>query len=114
MPERDWRVRLEDILEAIDRMGRYTEGMTEARFRGNEMVQDALIRNFAVIGEAARHIPENIQESYPEVPWSSMKGMRNLVVHEYFNVDEKIIWDTLQVELPYLAEKLEQILENES
>lgn len=114
MPERDWKVRLEDILEAIDRINRYTEGMTEVRFRESEMVQDALIRNFTVIGEASRHIPEDIQERHPEVPWSSMRGMRNLVVHEYFGVDVKILWDTLQEDLPDLSENLKQMLEKES
>lgn len=113
MPERDWRVRVEDILEAIDRINRYTEGMSEARFRENEMVQDALIRNFAVIGEAVRHVPEDIQESYPEVPWSRIKGIRNVLVHEYFGVDVGIVWDTIQEDLPELTEKLKQMLDNE-
>lgn len=109
MPERDWTIRIEDILEAISRIRRYTEGMKEREFRENELVQDALIRNFAVIGEAARHIPEEVRDRYPEVPWIRMSAMRNLVVHEYFGVDLRIIWDTVHEDLPNLAEDLEEI-----
>lgn len=109
MPERDWRVRVEDILEAIGRIRRYTEGMSEREFRENELVQDALIRNFTVIGEAARHVPEEIEDSHPEVPWTRMRAMRNLVVHEYFGVDLKIVWDTVYEDLPGLAESLKGV-----
>lgn len=85
--------------------------MTEAEFRKNELVQDALIRNFAVIGEAARHVPEEIRDSYPEAPWARMRGIRNLLVHEYFGIDPKIIWDTVWGELPSLENQLRAILE---
>ncbi len=87
--------------------------MDEAQFRESELVQDALIRNFAVIGEAARHVPEGIQNEYPQVPWAKMRGMRNFVVHEYFGVDVRIVWDTTQEELPALATELEEILKTE-
>lgn len=113
MPERDWRVRIEDILEATSRIRRYTEGMSAKDFRENDMAQDALIRNFAVIGEAARHIPEEVQDKYPEVPWIRMRAMRNLVVHEYFGVDLRIIWDTVHEDLPDLVGDLEEVLEAE-
>lgn len=86
--------------------------MTEAEFRENELVQDALIRNFAVIGEAARHVPEEIKVSHPEVPWARMRGIRNLLVHEYFGIDSKIVWDTVWEELPGLESRLRAILES--
>lgn len=86
--------------------------MNEDEFRENELVQDALVRNFAVMGEAASHVPEEVRVGNPEVPWSRMRGMRNLIVHEYFGIDPKIIWDTVWGELPRLEDQLKEILEN--
>jgi uncharacterized protein with HEPN domain len=86
--------------------------MSEDEFRKDELVQDALIRNFTVIGEAANHVPEDIRFGTPQVPWSSMRGMRNLIVHEYFDIDPKIIWDTVWGELPRLEDQLREILES--
>lgn len=86
--------------------------MNEDEFRENELVQDALVRNFAVMGEAASHVPEEVRVGNPEVPWSRMRGMRNLIVHEYFGIDPKIIWDTVWGELPRLEDQLKEILDN--
>ena len=108
---RDWKLRIEDILEAISKIFRYTEGMDYERFAADELRVDAVLRNFTVIGEATRHIPDEITSKYPEVPWDKMRGMRNIVVHEYFGVSLRIIWDTIQEDLPPLVPLLEKILE---
>ena len=82
--ERRWQIRIEHILEAINKIERYTAGLSEEAFANQDMAVDAVIRNFQVIGEAARHIPDDVQARYPEVPWSLMQGMRHILVHDYF------------------------------
>lgn len=91
MSSRDWKLRGEDILEAIARIKRYVEGMTIDDFSGDEKTIDAVIRNISVIGEAARHIAPEVRERYPQVPWAEMAGMRNIVVQECFGVSVPIL-----------------------
>jgi uncharacterized protein with HEPN domain len=81
MTAHDWRVRIDEMLEAIDKIGRYTAGFTFDTFIADEKTVDAVVRNFEIIGEAARHVPSEIVARYPQVPWSMMRGMRNLAIH---------------------------------
>jgi len=69
-----------------------------------------VIRNLEIIGEAATNIPEDIQEQHPDIPWYQMKGMRNVLIHEYFGVDKDVLWQTLQKDLPSLKEKITKML----
>ncbi|MDF1536878.1 MAG: DUF86 domain-containing protein, partial [bacterium] len=80
-------------------------------FSGDSRTIDAVIRNLTVVGEAAGHIPEEIIERYPDVPWAEMRGIRNIVVHEYFGVSIPIIWKTVQEDIPSLTPLLQEILE---
>ena len=75
---------------------------------------DAVIRNFIIIGEAASRVPSEIESMNPELPWKDMRDMRNFVVHEYFGISDKIIWDTIQDDLPPLIKFLEKMLESEN
>jgi uncharacterized protein with HEPN domain len=109
--ERHWQLRIEHILEAIRKIQRYTAGLSEEGFASNDMAVDAVIRNFQVIGEAARHVPDDIQARYPEVPWSLMQGMRHILVHDYFTVKLDIVWRTVQQSLPPLVEPLRRIMQ---
>lgn len=111
MPPRDWQLRLQDILDSIDRVQRYTDGMTFASFCADDKTIDAVVRNFEIIGEAARHIPQNIETRYPQVPWVEMRGMRNLLIHEYFGISLPILWHTLTHNLPPLPPLLQHILD---
>ncbi len=108
--ERSWTFRIDHILEAIDKIQRYTGGMTLDHFVANELVIDAVIRNFLVIGEATRNIPPEIQKAYPAIPWAQMQGMRNILVHAYEMVKVDIIWNTIQTDLPPLITPLRDIL----
>lgn len=110
MPPRDWKPRIEDILESIHKIRRYTKGMDFNSFSSNEIVVDAVIRNFEVIGEAARNIPEPISLRCPEIPWRDIADMRNLVIHEYFGISLQIIWDTIQNDLEPMIGTLQALL----
>ena len=111
MPHRDWRERLSDIQEAIEKIQRYTEGLSFHQFTKDSMLVDAVIRNLTIIGEATSHIPDEIQSKADDLPWSEMRGMRNIVVHEYFGVSLRVLWDTIQHDLPPLVESLKSFRE---
>lgn len=102
------------ILEAIERTDRYTEDMGEVAFLENSMVQDAVLRNLEIIGEASnnvvRHYPE-FAAAHQELPLAYAYQMRNAVAHGYFDVDLEIVWKTIRNDLPGLYRQVQQVLE---
>jgi len=108
---REWKVCIEDILESISKIHRYLEGSTFEQFVADERTVDAVVRNFGIIGEAVLHVPEEIRLAHPELPWPQMRGLRNLLIHEYFGISLEILWDTAQKDLPPLVSPLRRILE---
>jgi len=104
-------MRIEDILDAIDSILEYTSNMDQSLWEKDRKTIDAVIRNFEIIGEAATHVPEEVQNNYREVPWSQMKGIRNLLIHEYFGVDVDVVWETIQKDLEPLKKSLKKIKE---
>jgi uncharacterized protein with HEPN domain len=109
MSSRKWKFRLRHILEAIEKIRRYTSNRSIEELSRDDQALDAVVWNLAVIGEAARHIPALIVDAYPDVPWSAMRGIRNRVVHEYDRLDIEIIWHVAHQELPPLVPLLEAI-----
>lgn len=107
---RDWKLRVNDILDCIEKIQKYTADMTFEQFREDQKTVDAVIRNFEIIGEAAGYIPETIQEKYPELAWLEMRGMRNIMIHEYFGVSLLIIWRTITHDLSPLAAGMKQLM----
>ncbi len=107
---RKWALRIEHILDAIAKIQLYSTDLDEASFARNSMVVDAVIRNLQVIGEAARHIPPDIQARFPDIPWSLMMGTRHVIVHGYDVVRLDIIWRTVQNDLPPLVPHLRAAL----
>jgi len=105
-----WKFRIEHILQAIQKIQDYTSGLDFDAFTNDTKTIDAVIRNFMVIGEAANNVPDEIQEKYQNIPWRIMKGMRNVLVHNYDRVKEEIIWDTIQLELDPLIPLLQIVL----
>jgi hypothetical protein len=91
VPPREWRLRIEDILDAATRIARYVEGMDAAVFVNDDLTLDAVSRCFGIIGEAATHIPNDVIAAHPEIPWAEMRAMRNIVVHEYFGVTNETL-----------------------
>lgn len=110
MPHRKWDLRIEDILISIERIMDYTQGMDFEQFKADVKTVDAVIRNFEIIGEAASHIPEEISVAHPEIPWQDMRDMRNILAHEYFGINENIVWNTIQGDLPPLIPLLKKLL----
>jgi uncharacterized protein with HEPN domain len=106
-------MRVQDILEAIQKIQQYTKEASLASLQEDEKTVDAVVRNLTVIGEATRHVPIEIQTRYPAIPWEDMRDMQNVVVHEYFRVSYPILWRTIQSNLPPLVEQLESLLETE-
>lgn len=109
MPRRSWELRISDIIEAIENALEYSSGMTFDQFVEDRKTIDAVIRNFIIIGEAASHLPEDFTEMHPDFPWREMRDMRNIVIHEYFGVDNRIVWATLQKNLPPLLPLLKHL-----
>jgi uncharacterized protein with HEPN domain len=110
VPPREWRLRIEDILEAASRIARYVEGKDLAAFESDELVLDAVSRCFGIIGEAAKHIPDEVVVAHPEIPWTEMRAMRNVVVHQYFGVTNETLWKTAREDLPAIIEPLRNLL----
>ena len=100
MPLRPWDFRIADIIEAINNVLDYTDGMSFDEFVRDQKTVDAVIRNFIIIGEAASRLPDVFIEKYPNIPWRNMRDMRNILVHEYFGVDNRMVWKTVKKNLP--------------
>jgi uncharacterized protein with HEPN domain len=113
MSKRFWKLFVEDVLESLTRIGNYTENMDFEDFRADRKTIDAVVRNFEIIGEASRSIPNEIKEKYENVDWKGIIGLRNRIAHEYFGISTTIIWHILKEELPPLKPIMEQILEIE-
>jgi uncharacterized protein with HEPN domain len=104
---------LQHILEAADRILRYTKGMGRKEFSADTLVQDAVIHNVEIIGEAANNLLEvapGISARYPSIPFVQIRGMRNRVAHGYFAVSLSMIWDTVQVDILELRQQIEKVL----
>ena len=108
---RDPKERLRDILEAIAAIDRYVDRGKKA-FEEDELLQGWFVRNLQIIGEAARALPPEIQTLAPEVQWKSIMGMRNILVHGYFDIDSEIVWLAAMSDLPALRSAVEQLLAN--
>ena len=110
MSPRPWLARIEDILGCAKNIRDYTAGMTFSKFLEDPRTIRAVAFEFTTIGEAARVIPQEIQERYPDLPWGKMQGIRNVLVHEYFRIDEEILWRATQEDIPPLISALERII----
>ena len=105
--EADQLGRLRDILEAARLIARYLTDTTEADFRADMQKQDAVMRRIEIIGEAAAHLSDATRQAVPELPFRRMRGMRNIVAHEYANVDLNIVWQVATVHVPEVYAALE-------
>lgn len=107
---RHWSDRVRDILDALEEIKTFTAQLNFEQFQTDLKTIRAVEMNLIVIGEATAAIPEEVQEVHTTVPWHLMRGMRNRIVHAYFAVDERILWDTIQNDLPVLQEQLQLLI----
>lgn len=110
MSERDCRLYVADILDAGQAFQSYVENLAFERFCDDRMRYAAVIREFEIIGEAVGKLPEVLKVQYPEVSWREIKDFRNILIHEYFGVDLRIVWNTVQQDLPVLLKAVTSIL----
>lgn len=100
-----------DIQEAIQRIQAYTQGMSWDTFLHDDRTQDAVVRNIEVIGEAAKNLSGTLRKRYPHLPWKDMAGARDRLIHHYFGINNEIVWQIVQQDLPALLPKIQGILD---
>lgn len=111
--KREFILYLEDMLQSMERINEYLGDLDFRKFKINYLVVDAIIRNFEIIGEASKNIPNDIQKKYPKIPWRKMVGLRNLIAHEYFGIDYEMIWEIAKNNLPQNRNDLKIMIEKE-
>ena len=110
---RDWRLYVEDMLEFAQQAASYAQGMDQEAFIADRRTYDATLRNIELIGEAASHVPAQARRAHPEVEWQRIVATRNRVAHAYLGIDDDVIWDIIQTDLPELLDALRRLLEQE-
>ncbi len=106
MSKRATNLYLQDILNSIIKIEEFIKGFSYEQFMDDEKTTEAVIRKLEIIGEAAKHLPKDFISQYSEIPWGKMVSMRNKVLHEYFGVDDEILWQTITHDLPILKSQL--------
>ncbi len=97
---------LEDILNSIAKIQRYTANMTRQSLVSDDRTFDAVVYNLQIIGEAVKNIPKDVRDRYPQIEWRKIAGLRDIVAHAYFSIDDEIVWDVISNKLPDLASKI--------
>jgi len=110
MSMRNDRAYLTHIRDAIDTIEEYLEVVSYEEFTSNKMIIDAVVRELEIIGEASNNLSEEFRERHPDIVWRRMKDMRNFLIHEYFGVNIKIVWDTCKEDLPKLSKLINDLL----
>lgn len=105
------RILLEEILESAQRILAYTSGLTFDQFEADVEKQDAVIRRIEIIGEAAKGLPADFRATHDGVPWRSIAGTRDILIHEYFRVDLALTWDAIKTDLPTLIDDVRKIID---
>ncbi len=99
-----------EMLAAMKRVKDYTHGLGFEEFTTNDLIRDAVVRNFEVIGESARHIPFNFQKKHHRIPWNHMVSLRNFIAHEFFDVDDDILWAIIKTDMDQNIADLEMLI----
>ncbi len=110
MSERGTLEFLEDMADSIYRILEYTKGMSFEKFSKSRVIQDAVVRNFQVLGEATKKLPATFKEKHKEVPWSKVAKFRDKLIHHYSGINYDIVWEIIEVSLPELHKQIKQIL----
>ena len=117
MPEasgpREWSLFLKDMQQFCAKVMRYTDGLSQDQFFSNELIFDAVLRNLELLGEAAKQIPIKVQQHHLVVPWRRIAGLRDILAHAHFGLEEDTIWQTISHSIPRLAEQLDAVVYSE-
>jgi len=108
--DRDWRLYVQDMVEFGERVVAYVDGLDQQAFTADQRTYDATLRNIELLGEAATHIPENVRDAHPEIAWRQIIGTRNRLAHGYLGIDDDVIWDIIQTDIPDLLPALSRLL----
>ncbi|TAE87737.1 MAG: DUF86 domain-containing protein [Verrucomicrobia bacterium] len=106
---REPSLRLEDILEAAALIESYIDGFDDELFMKDQRTVDAVVRNLEIVGEAVKHLPEEMTNLFPEIPWKAIAGFRDILAHCYFRTEEAIVWDVAKNHIPQLAQVIRKI-----
>ena len=109
--QRDYKAFLEDILDAISKIERYTKDLSFDDFKEDDVIIDATIRNLEIIGESTKNIPETVRKKYPDIEWKKMAGLRDILIHAYFGADIETVWDIIESKLTKLKNGISSIIE---
>ncbi len=107
---RDPELRLEDILDASLAIETYIRGLNDETFAKDRRTVDAVTRNLEIIGEAVKYLPEDITDQFPEIPWRAIAGLRDILAHGYFRIDDSIIWDSASIHNPMPVTAVKKLL----
>ncbi|MEW5720768.1 MAG: DUF86 domain-containing protein [Chloroflexota bacterium] len=110
---RDYRLYLDDIQDAAEKIRDYIQGLSFDEFSADNKTFDAVVLNLQIIGEATKHIPDSVKEKYPAIDWRRIAGLRDVIVHGYFGLNEDVLWDVAQNRVPQLLEQIRDVLAKE-
>ena len=112
MSKRKPDVYLQDIIQSIQQIEKYLDEVTEDEFYQNTEKQDAVLRRLEIIGEAVKHLPHEIRDNYPDIPWRQIAGMRDIIIHEYFGITLEMVWIVATEDILDLKAKVKEIIES--
>lgn len=108
--QRDYNTHLQDIIDAIQKIEKYTKNLSFENFLIDELIQDGVLKNLIIIGEAVKNIPEDIKIINSEIEWKKIAGLRDILIHSYFKINSRIIWDIISNKIPKLKIQLLKLI----
>lgn len=114
MQHRKWKFRAKHVIDAIAKIEAWTCGISRDAFLRDEKTISAVVTQFQIIGEASQHIPPEVKSRYPGIEWPKIRGMRNILVHDYDRINVTVVWDAIQIDLPVFKQMIEELYEKET
>lgn len=106
------RIYILHMIDSMDQISEYTDQISMAEFKENRLIQDAVVRNFEIVGEAAKKVSIQTKKKFPHIPWKNMAGMRDKLIHNYMGVDLDAVWKTIEDIVPSMRKKLDEVVQS--